>query len=82
MVDILTPSQIAQLRVIGVEYDHQIDQLTVAQMNEIGVGIGQIHQIQLSALNAKRSQQEETTMTTVAATIMPSEAVTPFTLNG
>lgn len=94
MTDILTPGQIAQLRGIGVEFDHQIDQLTVAQMNEIGVGIGQIHQIQLSAMNAKRAQEETNagigvgvgggTASTVrlSPVALPTEVVAPFNVNG
>lgn len=86
MTDILTPHQIAQLRAIGVVHDHQIDQLTVAQMNEIGVGIGQIHQIQLSAMNAKRVVQEEMAVAPplVASVnvVPPIEVAASYKLNG
>lgn len=75
MADILTANQVAQLRGIGVEFDHQIDQLTVAQMNDIGVSIAQIHQIQMSALQAKRQQE-------AIVSSEPIEAVPSFKLNG
>lgn len=52
MADILNADQLARLRQLGVEYISQVDNLTVAQLNEIGLSIAQIHQIQMCSLQA------------------------------
>lgn len=56
---IISSDQIARLVSIGVESVDQINQMTVAQLNEIGLSIGQIHEIQLNALQV---DQKKTTI--------------------
>lgn len=46
--------QIEKLTAIGVETLEQINNLTVAQLNELGLSISQIHEIQLNALNIQK----------------------------
>lgn len=50
---IISNDQIARLVSIGVESVDQINQMTVAQLNEIGLSISQIHEIQLNALQVQ-----------------------------
>lgn len=47
---IISSDQVGRLVSIGVESVDQINQMTVAQLNEIGLSISQIHEIQLNAL--------------------------------
>lgn len=51
---VITPEQIEKLAAMGIENLEQINQLTVAQLNSIGLTITQIGEIQLNALNIQK----------------------------
>lgn len=72
--DLLTVGQVLGLRAIGVEYSRQIDQLTVAQMNEIGLNIGHIHQIQMATHTSTTTAGNEPVSVAAAAAETPVES--------
>lgn len=51
---VISQEQIANLEDMGIYNLDQISQLTVAQLNELGLSISQIHELQLNALNMKK----------------------------
>ncbi|XP_058836128.1 protein suppressor of sable-like [Topomyia yanbarensis] len=51
---VISQEQIANLEQMGIHNLDQINQLTVAQLNELGLSIGQIHELQLNSLNMKK----------------------------
>lgn len=51
---VISQEQIANLEDMGIHNLDQISQLTVAQLNELGLSINQIHELQLNALNMKK----------------------------
>lgn len=83
MADILNGEQLGRLRQIGVEYISQVENLTVAQLNEIGLSIAQIHQIQMCALQASAQAAAaaaavaSTQPTVHAATAVPVSSLVP-----
>lgn len=54
LTGVITLEQINKLAEIGIENLDQINQLTVAQLNEFGLSITQIHEIQLNAMNIQK----------------------------
>lgn len=51
---VITTEQIEKLTSIGIENIDQMNQLTVAQLNELGLSVAQISEIQLNALNMQK----------------------------
>ncbi|XP_058459697.1 protein suppressor of sable-like [Malaya genurostris] len=51
---VISAEQIENLEKMGIHNLDQINQLTVAQLNELGLSIGQIHELQLNSLNMKK----------------------------
>lgn len=51
---VITTEQIDKLTSIGIENIDQMNQLTVAQLNELGLSVAQISEIQLNALNMQK----------------------------
>lgn len=51
---VITTEQIEKLTSIGIENIDQMNQLTVAQLNELGLSVAQISDIQLNALNMQK----------------------------
>lgn len=51
---VITMEQIEKLTSIGIENIDQMNQLTVAQLNELGLSVAQISEIQLNALNMQK----------------------------
>ncbi len=51
---VITTEQIDKLTSIGIENIDQMNQLTVAQLNELGLSVAQIGEIQLNALNMQK----------------------------
>lgn len=54
---VISQEQIANLEDMGIHNLDQISQLTVAQLNELGLSISQIHELQLNALNMKKLRE-------------------------
>lgn len=54
---VISHEQIANLEQMGIHNLDQISQLTVAQLNELGLSISQIHELQLNALNMKKLRE-------------------------
>lgn len=54
LTGVLSTKQIDELESIGIESVHQINHLTVAQLNEIGLSLAQISEIQLNSLNLQK----------------------------
>uniref|UniRef100_A0A182N283 C3H1-type domain-containing protein n=1 Tax=Anopheles dirus TaxID=7168 RepID=A0A182N283_9DIPT len=52
LAGIITPAQISDLEQMGIRTLDEISQLTVAQLNELGLSITQIHDLQVRAMNA------------------------------
>lgn len=59
LVGVLTIKQIDDLAALGIETVNQINHLTVAQLNELGLSVTQISEIQLNGLNALNAQKQE-----------------------
>ena len=59
LVGVLTVKQIDDLASLGIETVNQINHLTVAQLNELGLTVTQISEIQLNGLNALTAQKKE-----------------------
>lgn len=53
LTGVISQDQIVNLEKMGIHNLDQISQLTVAQLNELGLSISQIHELQLNALNMK-----------------------------
>lgn len=51
---VLSNEQIEKLTAIGIETLDQINQMTVAQLNQFGLSIAQIHEIQLNSMNIQK----------------------------
>lgn len=51
---VITTEQIEKLTSIGIDNIDQMNQLTVAQLNEFGLSVAQISEIQLNALNMQK----------------------------
>lgn len=51
---VLSNEQIEKLTAIGIETLDQINQITVAQLNQFGLSIAQIHEIQLNSMNIQK----------------------------
>lgn len=54
---VISQEQIVNLEEMGIHNLDQISQLTVAQLNELGLSINQIHELQLNALNMKKLRE-------------------------
>lgn len=54
---VISQEQITNLEAMGIHNLDQISQLTVAQLNELGLSISQIHELQLNALNMKKLRE-------------------------
>lgn len=54
---VISQEQIANLEEMGIHNLDQISQLTVAQLNELGLSINQIHELQLNAMNMKKLRE-------------------------
>ncbi|XP_055597315.1 protein suppressor of sable-like [Uranotaenia lowii] len=54
---VISHEQIANLEQMGIQNIDQISQLTVAQLNELGLNISQIHELQLNAMNMKKLRE-------------------------
>lgn len=67
---VLSNEQIEKLTAIGIETLDQINQMTVAQLNQFGLSIAQIHEIQLNSINIQKLglAAESTTVETIAPT--------------
>ncbi|XP_055626811.1 protein suppressor of sable-like [Toxorhynchites rutilus septentrionalis] len=53
LTGVISQDQIVKLEEMGIHNLDQISQLTVAQLNELGLSIGQINELQLNTLNMK-----------------------------
>lgn len=74
---VITLEQINKLALIGIEDLDQINQLTVAQLNEFGLSITQIHELQLNAMNMQKlglATSTASTATCTTSTITTTEA--------
>ncbi|XP_053683706.1 protein suppressor of sable-like [Sabethes cyaneus] len=54
LTGVISQDQIVNLEQMGIQTLDQINQLTVAQLNELGLSINQIHELQLNSLNMKK----------------------------
>lgn len=54
---VISQEQIVNLEQMGVRTLDEISHLTVAQLNELGLSIGQIHELQLNALNMRKLRE-------------------------
>lgn len=59
LVGTLTIKQIDDLDALGIKTVNQINHLTVAQLNELGLTVTQISEIQLNGLNALNAQKQD-----------------------
>lgn len=57
LTGVISPEQIANLEKMGIHNLDQISQLTVAQLNELGLQIVQINELQLNAINMKKLRE-------------------------
>lgn len=73
---VITAEQIEKLTSIGIDNIDQMNQLTVAQLNELGLSVAQISEIQLNALNMQKLglTKKPSTSTTFASS-QPSTVV-------
>lgn len=82
LTGVITPEQINNLASMGIESLDQINQLTVAQLNQFGLNITQIHELQLNAMNMQKLGLTSTSTTasipsvpTTIKSLMPSTVV-------
>ncbi|XP_053677231.1 protein suppressor of sable [Anopheles nili] len=54
LAGVITPAQISDLEQMGIRTLDEISQLTVAQLNELGLSITQIHDLQVRAMNVQK----------------------------
>lgn len=76
---VITTEQIEKLTSIGIENIDQMNQLTVAQLNELGLSVAQISEIQLNALNMQKLGLTKKPST--SATFTPSQPSTVLSHN-
>lgn len=74
---VLTQEQIKTLESIGIENLDQVNQLTMAQLNDLGISIDQIRAIQLNAINIQKLGLP----TCALATPTPSSNIQPVAIN-
>ncbi|XP_037035416.1 protein suppressor of sable-like isoform X2 [Bradysia coprophila] len=77
---VITTEQIEKLTSIGIENIDQMNQLTVAQLNELGLSVAQISEIQLNALNMQKlglTKKPSSTTTTFTPSSQASAIVAP-----
>ncbi|XP_055534867.1 protein suppressor of sable-like [Wyeomyia smithii] len=66
LTGVISQDQIVNLEKMGIQTLDQINQLTVAQLNELGLSINQIHELQLNSLNMKKLRENITKPATKA----------------
>lgn len=75
---VITTEQIEKLTLIGIENIDQMNQLTVAQLNELGLSVAQISEIQLNVLNMQKlglTKKPTSTSTTFTPSSQPTSIV-------